>query len=847
MAENADDADSPDGGRAACVISGTVRDPSDAAVVGARVTLAGPDGKPVATVMANDKGEFRFDKLAAGLYTIGIEHQGFRPASVAADVTTRPRVSLHVTLVIASVNEEVNVTVDSTASQVSTEVAENQNSNTITASALDSIPVFDQDYLSTISRFLDDGSIATSGVTLVVNGLEANGPGVTSSAIQEIKINQNPYSALFSRPGRARIEIVTKGGSEKFHGSVNFMFRDSMFDATNALAVVKAPEQRRYYEGSLTGPLGTGGKTTFLISLERDEQDRQAIVVANTPGGPLNENAPQPMRHLFGSGRVFRDFGKSDQFWIGYSYESRDTSNQGVGGTTLPEAGTRSQFVEHEVNAGYTHIFSPKLINQLRFLVGGMNAPTISNNAAPRIVVADAFTGGGAQGDTHRTEFHFEGNDVVSCTAGKHELKFGIEAPDISRRGLNNSTNTAGTYYFSSIADYAAGLPATFTAQRGQPRVVFVEKILAGFVEDNIRLKSNLSLSLGARYYWQNYFHDIAHDLAPRLGFAYSPGKRGKYVVRGGAGIFYDRSGWSPIADLLQFNGVNLQRFIVENPSYPVLLSQLSSVPASIVQLDPRARIPYILQYSAGLERQVTKKSSLTATYVGSRGIDLWRSRDVNAPLPPDYLARPNPALGQVRQLESEGYQKSNAFEVAFKGKVAKYFSGQAQYTLSKSYNNTAGIGYFPGNSYAASNDWSRSNDDRRHKFDLLGSVKAVKYFDLGLGVSLYSGKPVNVTSGSDDNRDGIANDRPGLLARNTMHGPGYANLDVRLGRDFALRKAKGKEDTPPTLKAALSAFNILNHRNDVTYVGTLSSAFYGQSVAAQPPRRIQLNVEYSF
>src|ERR1039458_5431589 len=77
--------------------------------------------------------------------------------------------------------------------------------------ALDRIPVFDQDYITTMSRFLDDNATGTNGVTLVVNGIEANGPGVTPSAIQEVKINNNPYSARFSRPGRARLEIVTKG------------------------------------------------------------------------------------------------------------------------------------------------------------------------------------------------------------------------------------------------------------------------------------------------------------------------------------------------------------------------------------------------------------------------------------------------------------------------------------------------------------------------------------------------------------------------------------------------------------------------------------------------------------
>ncbi len=139
---------------------------------------------------------------------------------------------------------------------VSTETSENQNNNAIDRDALDRVPVFDQDYITTMSRFLDDNATGTNGVTLVVNGIEANGPGVTPSAVQEVKINNNPYSARFSRPGRARLEIVTKSGTPTYHGSLNFMFRDSVFDAANEfVTLVKPPERREYYRRVGDGPI----------------------------------------------------------------------------------------------------------------------------------------------------------------------------------------------------------------------------------------------------------------------------------------------------------------------------------------------------------------------------------------------------------------------------------------------------------------------------------------------------------------------------------------------------------------------------------------------------------------
>lgn len=825
-------------------ITGVAVDPSGAVIPGAHVVLVSTTGRQISRTVTDNAGTFRFDQVPPGVYSIDVQAEGFQETRLDVNLGNQKLPPLHAVLPIAVQGETVTVVTGGSAPQVSTETAENQNANTIDRNALDRVPVFDQDYITTMSRFLDDNATGTNGVTLVVNGIESNGPGVTASAVQEVKINQNPYSARFSRPGRARLEIITKGGTSQYHGSLNFLFRDSLFDARNAFSPVKAPERRQYYEGALTGPLGASKKTSFLLSLDEDLDDQQSAVQAEGLNGIIQENVPNPTHHFFGSGRIFHDLANGDQFWTGYSYERRTVQNQGVGGTVLPSAGTNTEFQEHEINVSFHHIFSPHWVNQLQFLVGHYDSPVYSVNNAPQIVVSGAFTGGGAQADSRRTEYHFDGTDFTTYANGKHEVTFGVDIPDISRRGFDDFTNRAGTYTFASLANYAAGLPSTYLLQTGQGHVVFLEKVVSGFVDDNIRLRPNLSVYLGMRYYFQNYFHDDPNNFAPRLGFAYAPGSKGKTVIRGGAGVFYDRTGPSPIADLLHFNGVNLLRFIAENPHYPVTPPDLAGVPTSIVTLDPRAHIPYTAQYSLGVERQVTAKSTFSATYVGSRGIGLFRSIDANAPPPPNYFARPNPNLGQEREIQSEGYLKGNSMELTFRGKPSKYFAGQVQYTLNKTYNNTSGVTYFPGNSYFPNADWARSDFDRRHKFDLLGSTQPTRFFTLGVALSLYSGRPVNILTGSDNNGDGVINDRPPGVPRNILHGPGLIDLDVNLAHDFFLSKNKKEARV---LTVALNAFNVINHTNDVTYIGVITSPFFGQAVAAQPPRRLQLDVQFKF
>ena len=826
------------------VVTGTVLDPSGSAIVRARVVLAGRDGQQFAKTTTDATGTFRIEVASTGTYVLDVQAGGFQEMRRDVSIGKKVMPPIRIVLAIATEKQVVTVSADQAAPVVSTQVSDNLNANTIDRAALDRLPVFDQDYIATISRFLDDNAVGTNGVTLVVNGVEANGPGVTQSAIQEVKINQNPYSALFSRPGRARLEIVTKGGTADLHGTANFMFRDALFDATNKYATSKPAERRQFYEGSLSGPLAPGGKTTFLLSLDQDMDDQQTVVHALGVTGSIDENVPAPMHHFFGSGRVFHDLANGDQFWIGYSYEHQTYKNKNVGGTVLPEAGYDLKSQEHEINVSYRHLFSPRLLNQLRFLIGHFDRPITSVHEDAQVIVSGAFTGGGAQADSRRTEYHFDGTDVVSYLTGKHTLNFGIDVPDISRRGEDDFTNMAGTYTFGSLADYQAGHPSTFLVQSGHGHLVFLEKVLCGFIEDNVRLKPNFSVSLGLRYYWQNYFHDDPNNFAPRLGFAYAPSKSSRIVMRGGAGLFYDRSGPRPIADLLHFDGIHLLRFIVNNPPYPVTPPDWAGVPTSVVTLDPSARIPYTVQYSAGMEWQVTAKSTLATTYVGSHGIHLFRSVDANAPLPPDYGSRPDPSLGQDRNIESEGYQKSNALEVTFRGSPTKFLTGQVQYTFSKTYNNSTGITFFPANSYNPSADWALSDTDRRHKFDLLGTAQAGRLFVFGVALSIYSGKPVNVTTGSDDNHDGIINDRPAGVARNTMRGPGLINLDLSIAHDFLLSKSP---EHSKTFTLSLNSFNVLNHPNDMTYVGVITSPFFGKGVEAYPARRFQFAAQFKF
>ncbi len=651
--------------------------------------------------------------------------------------------------------------------------------------------------------------------------------------------------------GRGRIEVITKVGSPEYHGEFNFAFRDSLLDARNAFALVRPPEQRRIYEGNLSGPVGHGKKTTFLFAVNREEEDLQAIVFARTPAGTVTGNVATPNRDTEISLRVNHQAGEKTTFSIRYEFNFDSTGNSGVGGFNLPEVASNSNSHEHQIFFTHRWVISPKLINEFTFRAGRDNGLTRGvRPGVRRLIVPDAFTGGGSQADRRATENHVQMNEILSWTHGRHFVRTGVNIPDISRRGLSDRSNFGGTFTFSTLEDYVHNRPFLFSINQGEGYLVFWQKEFGAFVQDNILVRPNLSMALGLRYDKQNYLADN-NNLSPRFSFAFAPGRQRKTVLRGGAGIFYDRTGAGPIGDRLRFDGQRLRQVTISNPGYPDPLSSggsFAALPASIVRFAPDLRSPYTLQFNMGVERQLGKSLTATANYINTRGTKLFRSRNLNAPLTP-FIERPDPTIVVLRQIESSARSQAQALELMLRGRLSRFFNGTVQYTLGRAYNNTGGINSLPANNYDLTGEWSRADFDERHRFNVLGAIEAGDWFTLGMTVSLTSGRPYSLTTGRDDNGDTVANDRPARVRRNSLQGPGAATLDLRWSKELFFRKAKkgAKKDDGPAATVGLSAFNVLNRVNYAGFVGNLSSPFFGLPVAARPARRVQLNFNFTF
>jgi Carboxypeptidase regulatory-like domain/TonB dependent receptor len=853
-------------GQGTGALQGTVEDPSGQIVVGANVKLRNQTTGQEFSTSSDEEGGFRFRGLALGEYMLVVTNQGFKPTELPVSVGERNDNLIRILLKVAIDVESVRVS----ANDVTIPVA-SQNTDVIELDRrwMENLPSKEADPLAVPSLFLNPAAAGTLGPMILVDGIESSGLEVPLTSIKRILVNKSPYSAEFARPGRGRIEVFTrKGNLHDYHGNVTFLARNSVLDARNAFADVRPPSQREIAEAELDGPLGP--RARLLLAGRYFTSDDSSVVHAHTPTGLLVENVDVPGHNTRLFGRFEFDLTPKHTLTLIYKFKNKSQHNEGIRSFDLPERATDFSIHESEVKVFERAIFSPQFLNDLRLSYKDEPQQTTSVSNQQAIIVLGAFNSGGAQITQQLEEKAAAIQDVATVGWGKQTITFGGGARPRFFHVTDNS-NSLGTFTFASLAAYSAGQPELFTMNQGNPRISFAQREYYTFVQDEVQVRPSFSLSLGLRYEWQSNV-DYRKNLAPRVAFAYAPG-RGPTVLRGGFGIFYDRQ-----PDIIQqqavlYDGVQGHQIVLNNPGYPLPFDPASPPPASLLRIAPGILTPYLMQASIGIERKFGSGKSLFAMdYTTTRGLRLYRTRDINAPLP-NTGAIPDPNFGNIDQFESSGRSRSNSLTASLQTALGNRVNLLAQYTFSKSMDDTSGYAALPANNYDLGPEYGRSDYDRRHRFNLIGTWHIHKGFRAGTVVNLSSGIPFNITTGYLNNGDLMPTARPLGIGRNTGIGPGYASVDFHLAKRFNFRRAEaqnsnaapaarlrptgrilaglsgggGGEDRVSQLEIAIDAFNAFNHSNFKNYVGTQTSPSFGYANAANPPRQVQLTAKYHF
>ena len=701
-----------------------------------------------------------------------------------------------------------------------------------------------------IGRFISPAAQGSEGASIVVDGIEGELLDVPSSAIESVRVNRNPYSALFQHPGKARVEVSTKRGhrSRRLDGGIEMSARNSMFAARNAFAKSVPDMDRRFLQPNVGGAL-PGKKSSFYFAAARTVNDESAVVNAMTLAGPFVANVPTSRHHDSILTRI--------QWWptalqtvfATYGFSDQAFRNREIGGFNLPERGVAGARHKHKITLTYRALLPPNWGNSL--LVGITNEDEHTGNpaSAPAIVVNKAFAAGPSQSFTtdKGRSFDFE-NNVTYYGRARHSILFGGRLRgDLTE--ASDASNFGGTFEFGSLAQFAVNTPLLFRVNRGDPHIAFGAYVASGFAQDEIRVTPQLTLTVGLRYDWQSTTAD-RNNLAPRLVFAFAPKSHSKTVLRGGAGIFYDNLPRSATERSRLFDGVRLREVVISSPLFPNPFStgQSESPLPSTIRVAPDLRSPQVSQVSVGIEHELPRRNLVTAEYSVLRGAHLFRSRNINAPLPATGL-RPDPGFLNINQVESTASERSQALTVTLQGRAGKLLKTYAQYVFSHTTNDTSGTFSLPANNYDLRAERGPADFDWRHRLNLMGVVAFPRSVQTGLVLSVVSGSPFNVTSGFDDNGDTVVNDRPPGVTRNTLRGPRTIQLDLRLAKTFNVARLWGVEQSQrrDSLDLTVDVFNALNRTNVTGIVGVLSSPFFGRANSAAPARIVQFSVRYRF
>ena len=784
---------------------GRVTDPSGAVVPQATITVTGPSGKTV-TAQTNHQGVYEINSLAPGAYNVNIVAKGFAVDNEAEVQVQGGQVQqLDIQLQIEVEQQHVEVQEEAPAVNVS---PSQSSAGTLILKGKDLDALSDDpDELESELQALAGPSAGPNGGQIYVDGFTA-GQLPPKSAIREIRINQNPFSAEFDKLGYGRIEILTKPGTDKFHGQFMMNGNSSYFNTGSPFVSEQPPYYSEIFNGNISGPIDK--KASFFFTVQQRDIDNQSLVVAQVlgPGGiatPYNVAVPSPSKRLNISPRVDFQLTPSNTLTIRYQYSQNTQDNAGIGGLSLPSYGYNSRSTENTVQITDTQVISPTIVNETRFQFLRDSDTQNPLSTAPTITVVGDFTdGGNAQQTVIGKQNHYELQNFTSIAKGKHFIKFGGRLRDTQYPSSQNS-GFNGAYTFSSLAAYQAGLPSQFTLVAGFPQSAVAMFDVGMYVQDEWKIKPNLTFSYGLRYETQTGI-PYEGNWAPRLSLAYGLGhsKQPKTVLRGGYGIFYDRFSYDYLLTSERFNGITQQTYTVANPDFypaiptPAQLQGLATNSPTSYQVAGNLHVPYTSEAAFSVERQITKTATVSVTYLNSRGVHQLYMINTNAPLPgsgPPYNPPQRP-LGNndnVYQFNSGGIFKENQLITNVRYALGSKISLFGFYALSfadsdlgsggpVTIGSSGGGGGFGGafgggggatpqfvsDSYNPQADWGPASFNVRNRAFVGGTFTLPYALRLSPFILANSGTPFNIVLPNDLNGDSIFNDRPYLVTAST-------------------------------------------------------------------------------
>lgn len=910
-------------------VSGLVTDSTLAAVEGATVTARQKETNQSRTIQTDQSGRFRFPYLSLGPYEIKVDQPGFATSARSVTLSVGSAFDIPFALVLASEQTTVSVTEEPAV----LETARTQIAGTVTQAEARSLPLNGRSFLdlallipgvsptntASSQLFPETSAVPGQGISVgsqrnfsnnfVVDGLSANDDAAGLSGafygldvVREFQVVTSGGQAEFGRALGGYLNVATKSGTNALHGDLYGYFRNDRWNAANALSRTVLPLTQSQYGASLGGPAARN-RTFYFANFEQRILNQSGLVTIS----PANVSAinshldavgypgPRIATGLYSNpvhstnflAKVDHQISRGDQFSIRYNlYEVQSRNSRGAGGLSAATASSGLDDNDQTIALSNILSVSSRMVNETRaqFTRSHLNAlPT--DPIGPAVSISGVATFGTLSGSpASRRNLLYEAADNLSYQAGAHAIRAGVDFL-YNDNVIIFPRSFRGSYSFSSLSRFLSGTynNAGFSQTFGNPVVPQGNPNAGFYAQDEWKATGSLTLNLGVRYDLQ-FLKTIATDtnnISPRAGFAWSPSRSRRTVIRGSYGLFYDRVPLRALANALlsagnstnpgSLNqiGVTLSPAQAAAPAFPDILSSVvpSVTLVSFSTMNRNMQNAYSEQGSFEVERQLGASSTLSAGYEHLRGLHLILSVNRNAPTcvasGSNNGCRPNPAYANNSQYSSLADSHYDGLHVSFVQRPARWGSYRISYTYSKALDN---VGEFffssPINNFNIWQDYGRSDDDQRHRVVFDGSVHSPSAhantlrqrlfygFQLSGMLQYYSPLPFNITAGSNTVQGTAA--RPlvnGIfINRNAGQGFDFFTTNARLSRTFSLGERWRME-------AMAEAFNIFNHVNGITLNGTFGGGAYpahplpsfGQATAVGDPRAMQLALRVSF
>ncbi len=748
------------------ILKGRVLDAQGASVPNAAIALQDLDRGQERALMSDAQGTFLLAGLEPGSYRVTVKAAGFseyRSPVVALRVGDAP--TLDIRLSLANVTESVNISDSLTVLQT----ADTKNARSFTAEEMNDLPTaagtqgrnfYTQARtapgvaLSTRAHqpFSVSGQRAINNNYLIdsvdnndpntgtIAGRGANEQLVSQEAIASFEVLTHNFKAEYGRNSGGIVSIISKSGTNEFHGSGYEYHNNSALAARNALDRVKPSNRSNLAGFTLGGPViknrawvfgqfetyRVRGLQSSLFQVPSEAQRAAAVAAVR----PLINLYPLPIGGAttfnFGLARnvnlntyLFRgDIALTGSQRLMMRFNNAKSVSDAQGGYAGVIDGSNN-LLRTTMSASIQHIWTlaPNKLNEARI---GFNRTesldTLSDNIrflGEKSLNGDigllrvaGLTSLGVPSFADKYEFlnNIQVNDDFTWTRSAHTVKLGssIRRVQVNDGFLDNAYR--GQLTFNSIADFLAGKPASYLRRVGNPRIGLRRTEWHSYAQDDWRITPTLTLNVGLRYELNTALREAAdrlperfllntdrNNFAPRFGFAWQAMQ--KTVVRGGYGIYYNALE-TVFLGLTRYNPPLIQTFTAANPSFPNLLGNAqASIPSGLVIPNRDTATPYAQHLNLTIERELwNPQSTISVAYVGTLGRKESRLRLPNGGENAAGFRRPDATVGVVSVLETSASSNYHSFQLGWSQRVNKDLQIRAAYTFSKYIDYVSGL-----------------------------------------------------------------------------------------------------------------------------------------------------------